>query len=100
MEYRHHHHPTACGFAYLVAIIDRYSRKVLAWRLSNTMDAGFCVGCLEEAIKHYGLPTIFNTDQGSQFTSDSFTGVLIQQGISMDWRGRALDNTAVANREI
>ena len=90
------------GFVYLVAIIDRYSRKVLAWRLSNTMDAGFCVGCLEEAIKHYGLPTIFNTDQGSQFNSDSFKGVLIQQGItiSMDGRGRALDNTAVANREI
>ncbi len=62
----------------------------------------FCVDCLEEAIKHYGLPTIFNTDQEPQFTSDSFTRVLIQQGItiSMDWRGRALDNTAVANREI
>jgi len=74
---------------YLVAIIDRYSRKVLAWRLSNTMDTGFCVDCLEETIKNYGTPTIFNTDQGSQFTSDSFTGVLIQQGItiSMDGRG-------------
>ena len=85
------------GFVYLVAIIDWYSRKVLAWRLSNTMDAGFCVDCLEEAIKNYGSPTIFNTDQGSQFTSDSFTGVLIQQGItiSMDARGRALDNIFV-----
>jgi putative transposase len=62
------------GFVYLVAIIDWYSRKVLAWRLSNTMDAGFCVDCLEEAIKNYGSPTIFNTDQGSQFTSDSFQG--------------------------
>ena len=62
------------GFVYLVAIIDWYSRKVLAWRLSNTMDAGFCVDCLEEAIKNYGSPKIFNTDQGSQFTSDSFTG--------------------------
>jgi putative transposase len=82
------------GFVYLVAIIDWYSRKVLAWRLSNTMDAGFCVDCLEEAIKNYGSPTIFNTDQGSQFTSDSFTGVLIQHDItiSMDGRGRCLDN--------
>ena len=60
------------GFAYLVAIIDWYSRKVLAWRLSNTMDAGFCVDCLEEAIKNFGVPEIFNIDQGSQFTSDSF----------------------------
>jgi putative transposase len=85
------------GFVYLVAIIDWYSRKVLAWRLSNTMDAGFCVDCLEEAIKNFGVPEIFNTDQGSQFTSDSFTGVLIQNGItiSMDGRGRALDNIFV-----
>ena len=85
------------GFVYLVAVIDWYSRKVLAWRLSNTMDAGFCVDCLEEAIKNYGFPKIFNTDQGSQFTSDSFTGVLIQHGItiSMDGRGRALDNIFV-----
>jgi putative transposase len=85
------------GFVYLVAIIDWYSRKVLSWRLSNTMDAGFCVDCLEEAIKNYGAPEIFNTDQGSQFTSDSFTGVLINHGItiSMDGRGRALDNIFV-----
>jgi putative transposase len=85
------------GFVYLVAIIDWYSRKVLAWRLSNTMDAGFCVDCLEAAIKNYGTPEIFNTDQGSQFTSDSFTGVLIKNGItiSMDGRGRALDNIFV-----
>ena len=85
------------GFVYLVAIIDWYSRKVLAWRLSNTMDAGFCVDCLEEAIKNFGVPEIFNTDQGSQFTSDSFTGVLIKNGItiSMDGRGRALDNIFV-----
>jgi len=68
------------GFVYLVAIIDWYSRKVLAWRLSNTMDAGFCVDSLEEAIKNYGTPEIFNTDQGSQFTSESFTGVLIKNG--------------------
>ena len=85
------------GFVYLVAIIDWYSRKILSWRLSNTMDAGFCVDCLEEAIKDYGTPEIFNTDQGSQFTSDSFTGVLIKNNImiSMDGRGRALDNIFV-----
>ena len=85
------------GFVYLVAIIDWYSRKVLSWRLSNTMDAGFCVDCLEEAIKTYGKPEIFNSDQGSQFTSDAFTGILITNGISisMDGRGRALDNIFV-----
>jgi putative transposase len=85
------------GCVYLVAIIDWYSRKVLSWRLSNTMDAGFCVDCLEEAIKLYGTPAIFNTDQGSQFTSDAFTGVLPNNGItiSMDGRGRALDNIFV-----
>jgi len=85
------------GFVYLVAIIDWYSRKVLAWRLSNTLDASFCVDCLEEAIKIYGTPEIFNTDQGSQFTSDAFTGVLIKNEvkISMDGRGRALDNIFV-----
>ena len=85
------------GFVYLVAIIDWYSRKVLSWRLSNTMDAGFCVDCLEAAIKNYGSPEIFNSDQGSPFTSDTFTGVLIENGItiSMDGRGRALDNIFV-----
>lgn len=85
------------GFVYLVAVIDWYSRKVLSWRLSNTMDAGFCVDCLEEAIKNYGSPEMFNSDQGSQFTSDAFTGMLIGNGItlSMDGRGRALDNIFV-----
>jgi putative transposase len=85
------------GFVYLVAVIDWYSRKVLSWRLSNTMDAGFCVDCLEEAIKNYGTPEMFNSDQGSQFTSDAFTGMLIGNGItlSMDGRGRALDNIFV-----
>jgi putative transposase len=85
------------GFVYLVAIIDWYSRKVLGWRLSNTIDAGFCVDCLEEAIKAYVVPEVFNTDQGSQFTSASFTGVLLDNGIaiSMDGRGRALDNIFV-----
>jgi putative transposase len=88
------------GFVYLVVIIDWYSRKVLSWRLSNTMDAGFCVDCLEEAIKAYGRPEIFNSDQGSQFTSDCFTGVLIQNGItiSMDGRGRALDKVRLCER--
>lgn len=85
------------GFVYLVAIIDWYSRKVLSWRLSNTMDTGFCVDCLEEAINNYGSPEIFNSDQGSQFTSECFTGVLSENGItiSMDGRGRALDNIFV-----
>jgi putative transposase len=85
------------GFVYLVAIIDWYSRKVLSWRLSNTLDAGFCVDCLEEAITLYGAPAIFNSDQGSQFTSEAFTGVLLKHSItiSMDGRGRALDNIFV-----
>jgi putative transposase len=85
------------GFVYLVAIIDWYSRKVLSWRLSNSMDASFCVDCLHEAITHFGKPGIFNSDQGSQFTSDAFTGVLIENdiAISMDGRGRALDNIFV-----
>jgi putative transposase len=65
------------GFVYLVAIIDWYSRKVLAWRLSNTMDAGFCVDCLEEAIKNYGVPEIFNTDQGSQFPLNRIVAMLV-----------------------
>lgn len=70
---------------------------MLSWRLSNTMDSGFCGDCLEEAIKLYGTPTIFNSDQGSQFTSDAFTGVLLKNRItiSMDGRGRALDNIFV-----
>jgi putative transposase len=85
------------GFAYLVAVIDWYSRRVLSWRLSNTLEAGFCVDCLEEALRVHGRPEIFNTDQGSQFTSDAFTGVLLAAGIaiSMDGRGRALDNVFV-----
>lgn len=85
------------GFAYLVAIIDWYSRKVLSWRLSNSMDASFCVDCLQSAIDAYGKPEVFNSDQGSQFTSTEFTGVLIDNGIqiSMDGRGRALDNIFV-----
>ena len=87
----------ARGFAYLAAVIDWYSRKVLAWRLSNTLDSEFCVDCLEQSLRSYGTPEIFNTDQGCQFTSDAFTGVLKLHGIaiSMDGRGRALDNIFV-----
>ena len=86
--------PMARGFLYLVAILDLYSRKVLSWRLSNTLDPEFCVSALEEALGHYGTPEIFNTDQGSQFTSDAFTKVLLDAGvrISMDGKGRAMDN--------
>jgi putative transposase len=85
------------GFVYLVAIIDWYSRKVLSWRLSNTLDTAFCVDCLDQALQHYGKPDIFNTDQGCQFTSIVFTDRLKAQGIaiSMDGRGRALDNIFV-----
>ena len=85
------------GFVYLVAVIDWYSRKVLSWRLSNTLDSGFCVDCLEQALQAYGTPEIFNTDQGCQFTSEAFTNVLLKNGIaiSMDGRGRALDNIFV-----
>jgi putative transposase len=87
----------ARGFAYLVAIIDWYSRRVLSWRLSNSMDASFCVDCLEDALRAFGKPDVFNSDQGSQFTSAAFTGVLKREGvvISMDGRGRALDNIFV-----
>ncbi len=87
----------AHGFAYLVAIIDWYSRKVLSWRLSNSLDANFCVDCLEEALLHYERPEIFNTVQGVQFTSTVFIDVLKREEIkiSMDGRGRALDNIFV-----
>ena len=88
--------PMAHGFIYLVAIMDWYSRYVLAWRLSNTLDSDFCVDALEEALSN-STPEIFNTDQGSQFTSEAFTGVLLQHGIqiSMDGRGRCKDNVFV-----
>ena len=89
--------PMARGFVYLVAIMDWYSRKVLSWRVSNTLDASFCIEALEEAIENYGVPEIFNTDQGSQFTSEDFTGVLKHHGIriSMDGKGRWVDNVFV-----
>jgi putative transposase len=88
--------PMAKGFLYLVAIMDWYSRYVIAWRLSNTLDADFCVETLEEALSG-GKPEVFNTDQGSQFTSEGFTGLLKQHGvsISMDGKGRYSDNIFV-----
>jgi len=85
------------GFAYLVAIIDWYSRRVLGWQVSNTLDTRFCVTCLEDVLCSHGKPEIFNSDQGVQFTSEAFTEVLLREGItiSMDGRGRALDNIFV-----
>jgi putative transposase len=89
--------PMARGFVHLVAIMDWHSRKVLSWRLSNTMDSSFCVDALNAAIDQYGTPEIFNTDQGSQFTSDDFTQVLKHHeiAISMDGRGRWMDNVFI-----
>ena len=86
--------PMAKGFLYLVVIMDWVSRAVLAWRLSNTLGADFCVEALEEALSRYRQPEIFNTDQGSQFASDDFTGTLKRHGvmISMDGKGRYMDN--------
>jgi len=88
--------PMARGFLYLVAIMDWYSRYVLAWRLSNTLEVAFCVNALEEALSK-GKPKIFNTNQGSQFTSPASTGTLLERGIqvSMDGKGRYLDNIFV-----
>lgn len=89
--------PMGRGFLYLVAIMDWYSRKVLSWRLSNTLDTHFCLEALEEAIGKYGAPDIFNTDQGSQFTSFDFTGLLKEHQIkiSMDGKGRWMDNVFI-----
>jgi putative transposase len=86
--------PMKTGFMYLTAIIDLHSRYVVQWSLSNTMSAEWCTEVLKEAIKNHGIPEIFNTDQGSQFTSDVFINTLIDNGIkiSMDGKGRALDN--------
>jgi putative transposase len=86
--------PMNRGSMYLVAVMDWHSRKVLAWRLSNTMETDFCVEAVTEAIERFGAPEIFNTDQGSQFTSEAFTGLLQKNGIavSMDGRGRCQDN--------
>ena len=89
--------PMARGFVYLAAVVDWFSRRVLAWRLSITMDTSFCIDALEEAMRIYGRPEIFNTDQGSQFTSESFTGRLQKEDIriSMDGKGRWADNVFV-----
>ncbi len=89
--------PMRRGFLYLVAVMDWSTRKVLSWRVSNTMDVEFCIDALEEALARFGRPEIFNTDQGSQFTSPRFTGVLREAGvrISMDGRGRWMDNVFI-----
>src|ERR1700686_5528010 len=89
--------PMARGFVYLAAVVDWFSRRVLAWRLSIPMDTSFCIEALEEALSQHGKPEIFNTDQGSQFTSEAFTGRLKEEGIqiSMDGKGRWADNVFV-----
>ena len=89
--------PMAKGFMYLVAILDWHSRRVLSWRVSNTLDPDFCIAALEEALQRFGAPEIFNTDQGSQFTSEAFTDVLKAHAIaiSMDGKGRWVDNVFV-----
>jgi putative transposase len=91
------HVPMAKGFLYLVVIMDWSSGAVLAWRLSNTLGADFCVEALGEALSRYGRPEIFNSDQGSQFTSEAFTGTLQRHGVtmSMDGKGRCMDNIFV-----
>ena len=93
----HPYIPMRRGFLYLVAIMDWATRKVLSWRVSNTMDVEFCLDALEEALARFGKPEIFNTDQGSQFTSLRFTGLLQDAGvrISMDGRGRWMDNVFI-----
>src|SRR5947209_11310788 len=85
--------PLACGFLYLAAILDWFSRYVLAWRLSNTLDGSFCLEMLDEALSR-GRPEVFNTDQGVQFTAEAFTGTLVSAGaaVRMDGRGGCLDN--------
>jgi putative transposase len=89
--------PMARGFVYLAAVVDWFSRRVLAWRVSITMEVNFCLEAVEEALARHGAPTIFNTDQGSQFTSAAFTGLLLENGIaiSMDGRGAWRDNVFV-----
>jgi len=89
--------PMRRGFMYLFAIIDWYSRKILAWELSNTLDADFCFRCLKRAIFLHGVPTIMNTDQGSHFTSEGWQKILKKAGIriSMDGRGRWIDNVII-----
>ena len=85
--------PMAKGFVYLAAVLDWFSRRVLSWRVSITMEASFCIAALEEALARHGKPDIFNTDQGSQFTGTAFTGVLIANGIAISMDGKALGGT-------
>ena len=89
--------PMAKGFVYLAAVIDWFTRRVLSWRLSITMESSFCIEAVKEALEKHGAPDIFNTDQGSQFTSEAFTGVLLKAGvaISMDGRGAWRDNVFI-----
>jgi putative transposase len=89
--------PMAHGFVYLIAIVDWFSRRILSWRLSITLDTDFCIEALEEALARFDKPDIFNTDQGSQFTSTAFTGVLLREkiAISMDGKGAWRDNVFV-----
>jgi len=89
--------PMARGFVYLAAVVDWFSRRVLAWRVSITLEVAFCLDAVEEALARYGKPRIFNTDQGSQFTSAAFTGLLLENviAISMDGRGARRDNVLV-----
>lgn len=89
--------PLAHGFVYLVAIMDWYSRRVLSWRLSTTLESDFCVRALQQALSEFGTPEVFNTDQGSQFTAEAFTSALLERGIkvSMDGKGRYTDNIFV-----
>ena len=89
--------PMARGFIYLAAVVDWFTRRVLSWKLSITMEASFCIEALDEALSRHGKPEIFNTDQGSQFTSETFTGRLKEEGIriSMDGKGRWRDNVFV-----
>jgi putative transposase len=93
----HPYIPMQRGFLYLAAVMDWSTRKVLSWRVSNTMDVEFCIEALEEALARFGRPDIFNSDQGSQFTSPRFTGILQAAGvrISMDGRGRWMDNVFI-----
>ena len=89
--------PMARGFIYLAAVVDWYSRRVLAWRLSITMEAAFCVEALEEALARHGKPDVFNTDQGSQFTGGDFTGVLLKAGWPSAWTGKGLGGTTCSS---
>src|SRR6201992_1649053 len=82
--------PMARGFVYLAAVVDWFSRRVLAWRLSITLEVDFCLEAVEEALARHGRPEIFNTDQGSQFTSDDFTGTLKQHGVMISMDGKSL----------